>query len=211
MALLSSDPAGQRSAASVVAEQWNLIAGYFGSLFAVSSFGPALVRKLVAERRWDRWEHPLSSIFRFSDAPWYYVLTGADFSKADKPDLIAVSAIVNVAGEPMLYYGLLDDFYVDQDGKLDRLVMQQVVRRPLTADKAAGPASERNIKDEPLLIAQPNQLDRFYPIDGDYFVLRYSEAITLNIEYIKLKPTNDVDQAPQSEQSISSSESLDPT
>ncbi len=25
---------------------------------------------------------------------------------------------------------------------------------------------------------------RFYPIDGDYFVLRYAEAITFNVEYV---------------------------
>ena len=27
--------------------------------------------------------------------------------------------------------------------------------------------------------------NRFYPVDGDYFVLRYSEAITLNVVYLK--------------------------
>ena len=27
--------------------------------------------------------------------------------------------------------------------------------------------------------------ERFYPIDGDYFVLRYAEAITLNVQYLR--------------------------
>lgn len=30
-------------------------------------------------------------------------------------------------------------------------------------------------------------LQRFYPIDGDYFVLRMSEALTLNVQYMKLE------------------------
>ena len=65
-----------------------------------------------------------------------------------------------------------DDFFVDADGGLDRLILQQVMRRPLLADQPYDPAD-----DDPT---------RFYGVEGDYFVLRYSEAITLNIEYIKL-------------------------
>lgn len=44
------------------------------------------------------------------------------------------------------------------------------MRRPLEADKPVSSAVE----------------SRFYPVDGDYFVLRYTETITLNIQYIKL-------------------------
>lgn len=65
---------------------------------------------------------------------------------------------------------MLNDFYFDKEGQLDRLILQNVKRRPMSADKTAG--------GEPA--------DRFYPIDGDSFVLRYSEAITLNIQYVKL-------------------------
>lgn len=38
-----------------------------------------------------------------------------------------------------------------------------------------------------------SQLDRFYPVDGDYFVLRYTEAVTLNIQYLKLTQTTTSD------------------
>ena len=47
------------------------------------------------------------------------------------------------------------------------------MRRPLDADKSGGEDDDR--------------LNRFYVVDGDYFVLRYSEVITLNVEYITLK------------------------
>ena len=47
----------------------------------------------------------------------------------------------------------------------------------------------------------PDDADRFYPIDGDYFVIRYSEVITLNVHYVKFEPADfdevyEVDEAP---------------
>ncbi|RJG11682.1 hypothetical protein [Massilia cavernae] len=134
---------------------------------------------MISRLRLDREAARFSSIFRFHDAPWYYLLTGADFSNDDKPDLIVVSAIVEVAKEGILYVGFLDDFYFDSEGQLDRLILQEVSRRPITLDK---PAVESGDAED---------VQRFYPIDGDNFVLRYSEAITLNVQYVKLTETSD--------------------
>lgn len=64
--------------------------------------------------------------------------------------------------------------YVDADGQLDRLVLQSVVRRPITSDKPLNPHTERPVEV------------RFYDVDGDSFVLRYSKAITLNIQYLRM-------------------------
>jgi hypothetical protein len=186
MRLLAADGVGQSRAADSVTGQWRWVAEYFLSLLGFSLVAPRVVRWVVKALRWDRLHHPLSGVFRLRDAPWYYVLTGADFAREDKPDLIAISAVVDVAGEPMIYYGLLDEFFVDQDGVLDRLVMQQVMRRPLTLDKPSSTVIADNANASPAPNG-PSSLERFYPIDGDCFVLRYSEAITLNIEYIKLK------------------------
>jgi hypothetical protein len=108
-------------------------------------------------------------------SPWYYLLSGADFDEGDVPDFIVVSAIVDVAGAPYLYMGVLEDYFLNEEGGLDRLILQQVMRRPLRCDKLPE-EKDRN-------------LARFYPIDGDYFVLRYSEAITLNVEYVKFEST----------------------
>jgi hypothetical protein len=69
--------------------------------------------------------------------------------------------------------GILDDFYFDSEGQLDRLILQKVLRRPLSSDKPVDQSAA----------SQGNE--RFYPIDGDNFVLRYSEAITLNVQYVK--------------------------
>jgi hypothetical protein len=63
----------------------------------------------------DRYEHWLSPLARFHEAPWYYLLTGADFKKDALPDYIRVSAVVEVAGQAVLYRGTLDDWFVNSD------------------------------------------------------------------------------------------------
>jgi hypothetical protein len=55
------------------------------------------------------------------------------------------------------------------------VVLQGVARRPISADK---PVAANALAAE----------TRFYAVDGDSFVLRYSEAITLNIQYVRLAP-----------------------
>ncbi|GAC1326734.1 MAG: hypothetical protein NVS3B11_23830 [Collimonas sp.] len=172
--LLSSDPASQARAIQGIALQFSWICAYFLSLYAGAWVVPNCFRLAITRFRLDRsgagWFVPW---LRFNQAPWYYLLTGADFDQDRQPDLIAVSAIVNVAGQAVLFTGILDDFFVDANGSLDRLILSQVMRRPLVADKEDSTTAA-------------DDLARFYGVDGDYFVLRYSEAITLNIEYIKI-------------------------
>lgn len=174
MNLLSSSPASQADAAKRVGIEFGPIATYFTSLLFASYIVPIGLRAAISKYRLDRDGAPFSAIFRFHDAPWYYLLTGADFSEDETPDLISVSAIVEVAKEAVLYVGYLDDFHFDSEGQLDRLILQKVMRRPISKDKSAGQSSGEQDKE------------RFYPIDGDNFVLRYSEAITLNFQYVKL-------------------------
>jgi hypothetical protein len=172
--LLSSDAPSQARAINAVAVNSEWVTAYFGTLLVAAYVFPQLARILIARYGCDRYDAPLSFLFRFHQAPWYYLLTGADFDIGNKPDFISVSAVVNVAGDALLYTGILDEFFVDAEGKLDRLVLQQVMRRPISSDKNSANLDEANT------------LSRFYSIDGDYFVLKYEEAITLNIQYVKL-------------------------
>lgn len=183
--LLSSDAAAQSRALQALAAQMAPVAAYFASLIAFAQFGPTAWRALIVRFGLDRIGSRGSRWLRFDEAPWYYLLSGADFPAANRPDFIAVSAIVDVAGRPMLYTGILDDYFIDRDGQLDRLILQDVMRRPLDADKPrSDSAAAATVAGE-----------RFYRVDGDYFVLRYAEAITLNIEYIQLRPAADSAQA----------------
>lgn len=177
--LLASDAAGQAKAAEAVSGQFKWIAAYFVTILFGAYAIPTGIRAVISKYRLDRIGSPFSSIFRFHQAPWYYLLTGADFGEDDQPDLVVVSAIVEVGKDTMLYTGYLDEFFVDAEGQLDRLILQEAMRRPITSDKE---------------VANPDAWhdhSRFYPVDGDYFVLRYSEAITLNVQYVKLVSTDE--------------------
>lgn len=179
LSLLSSNAVAQAQAIAAVSQRSDWVLQYFGSLTAAAFALPTAARWIVSRWRLDRIGHPLHRLFRFRGAPWYYLLTGADFRAEDVPDLIRISAIVDLAGTPYLYQGVLDEFFFSPSGELDRLVLQEVSRRPMLR--------ERDLDDGlgPLVEEAP---ERFYPVDGDYFVLRYSEVITLNVLYVKLAP-----------------------
>ncbi|GGY51328.1 hypothetical protein [Pseudoduganella albidiflava] len=182
MQLLSSAPASQVAAASAVAADFSWIAAYFGTLLFASFAFPILLRSAITNYRLDRASSPLRPMLRFHEAPWYYLLTGADFPEEEAPDFVIVAAIVEVGRDAMLYTGVLDSFFFDSDGQLDRLVLQGVARRPLARDKDT---SDDEAEDK---AASAGRADtgRFYPVDGDSFVLRYSEMITLNVQYVHL-------------------------
>ena len=170
---MSADSVKQSEALGLVSQDFRSMSTYFISLLTASYLLPTLARNLITFFRLDRKGRRLGGLFRFHGAPWYYLLSGSDFPKDKQPDFIAISAIVDIAGTAFLFTGILNEYYVDADGVLDRLVLEDVMRRPIVNDKLLTPTV-----DDPA---------RFYSIDGDYFVLRYSEAITLNVEYIKLE------------------------
>ncbi|HEY4081996.1 MAG TPA: hypothetical protein VGM81_15000 [Burkholderiaceae bacterium] len=172
--LLSSNLTVHGDALDKVAGQTGRIIPYFGSLYLAAFLVPTGIRKLISTCRLDRYGSATSWLFRFHDAPWYYTLTGADFTRADQPDFIMVTAIVDVAGQPILFKGVLDDFYFKSDGALDRLILEDARRRPLSEDKGLS-APEASPVDE-----------NFYFVDGDSFVIQYDQVITLNIEYVQV-------------------------
>lgn len=176
--LLISDANSQNLAISFISSQSNLIFQYFGLLLLLSFVLPLLLRHLITYYKLDSKNSRLQKFCRFNDAPWYYLFSGADFNKGEEPDAISISAIIEVSGVAYLYNGILEDYFLDQDGNPDRLILTSVMRRHLSKDKNNVVGSTD--------IDTHDHIKRFYTIDGDYFVLRYSEIITLNIEYIQL-------------------------
>src|SRR5882757_1783767 len=173
LGLTSSDPSSQRAAMDAVRVQQWWVLSYFGSIIVVPFALAPGVRWLSEKNGWDAKDHWLSPAFRFN-APWYYLLSSNATADADA-DGIVIAAVVDVAGSAILYTGFLVEYFVGLDGTLDRLVLENVAPRPFERDKASDKVNE----------------GRFYPIDGDYFVLRYSEAITLNVLYSKIEETTD--------------------
>ncbi|WP_160160785.1 hypothetical protein [Legionella sainthelensi] len=91
--------------------------------------------------------------------------------------IIVVSAVLEVAGQGYLYRGELEDFYFDREGGLERLILRNASRRKIENDKTA----PENAAIE----------NRFYPIDGTYFVLKYSQITNLNVQFLELDPESE--------------------
>lgn len=174
--LLSSNLTVHGEALQEIAQQTPRIVKYFASLYAAAYVIPTIFRQVITSRRLDRYGSPFGSWFRFQDAPWYYLLTGADFDADEQPDYIQATAIVNVAGEAYIFKGVLDRFYFKSDGTLDRLVLENTTRRKLSEDQGARRGRRAIKADE----------ERFYTVDGDSFVIQYDQVVTLNIQYMKL-------------------------
>ncbi|QGZ64291.1 hypothetical protein [Paraburkholderia acidisoli] len=153
-----------------------------GSGYFVFTNGLALVAAFVwrgAVQRWqlDRSGHRLARLTR-GDAPWYYLFAGLDHPKEDAIDGAMIAAVVEFREGTFLFTGILDDYEVNADGQLDRLMLIQAQRRRLESDRKYDAASDQFIDDA----------TRFYPIAGDVFVLRYDELKTLNVTYLSLEP-----------------------
>ena len=136
------------------------------ALYLLLSFSlPYLLGKVT---QWVRFSfNPYKdSCFSF-DTPWYYELKGK-LSDVHDPQIIQLTCLQDLSEGTYLYYGVLEDFYLDREGQLDRVVLSDVFRRKLTHDESD--------KDTPQ--------NRFYEIKGDRLVLKYADIRNINIEYL---------------------------
>lgn len=104
---------------------------------------------------------------------WYYFFKAFDFEK-EEPELVELFAMIDAAGQCYLYRGFLEEFYLDNKGNLDTLILSSV-SRTLTNRL-------ENIETQDEIIS----LDDFYQIEGDYFMLKYSEVINFEVFFITL-------------------------
>jgi len=157
----------------------------------------AFPRHLILSLRLDREGRPGAAWLR-ADTPWYYLLSGYDTETM--PDVVHISAVVEIGKEAYLYVGLLNDYFLDSSGTLDRLVLSEVSRRPMGIDRTGALQEESGAEsanhrtggdsrgaDDAAVSAMLDEEDRFYPIEGDYFVLKGSEIRTLNIRYLQFE------------------------
>jgi len=150
------------------------IAAYFFSLYIFSlgmgTLGHYLVRRFHIDHA--------TRFLRF-DNEWYYWLTGEITSFQETANVdgkihgVYLTTVVHHSGCDYLYTGFVKDFFFDKEGHLDRVILENTERRKMSDDKI--PTSTDN---------------RYYKIEGNYFVLRYSEMVTVNLKYVCLKPDN---------------------
>lgn len=173
LGLMSPSATSFEAALRQVESETLLTAVYFLTIVPGAVASGRLLQRLVTRLEWDR--GATAFLFRFTDAPWHYLLTGRDGLER-LPDLIKIAAVVDVGGTSFVYAGYLVSFHLTTDGSLDRLILRDPVRRPLARDKDAVPQSNEEAGVDPS--------ERFYQIDSDMFVLKYESMSSLNVEYM---------------------------
>lgn len=157
--------AGTRSATpAVFARAVESPEGPFIYISSLCLFAAALgygARELIQRTGLDRRHRSLRM-----NAPWYYLFSPR-LDDGSEPDAVVISAVVEIGRDAFIYVGRLESCFFTPEGTPDRLVLSSVSRRRMSDDRTTG----------------SNEPERFYDIDGDYFVLRYSETKTLNVFY----------------------------
>lgn len=123
-------------------------------------------------------------ILRFSDQ-WYYLLSGEIFEfpeygfKKKKIDGVAIAAVLEGTAGTFLYVGVLVDYWFNRAGEPDAFWLTSVIRRNIAEDRRVDNSkSTVDWWDDP----------RYYKIDGDFFVLKFSEVKNLSIKFISVEP-----------------------
>ena len=145
-----------------ISENIPKIFSYFSTSFLIAHILGRIAQSLIFKF------NPYKSSLLAFDTPWYYELTGK-LSETKDAQLIKLSCLVETKNTSFLYYGVLEDFYLNDDGKLDRVVLSDTMRRPIEND-------QKSSEDE--------QNKRFYEIKGDRIILKYDDIKNVNIEYL---------------------------
>lgn len=179
-----------RLAITAIVESPLRIVGYFLSILLFSAIVGLVAHIAVREWRLDR----KTKVFRFRNE-WHYLLSGEvlefsefePFEREGIVDGVYLSAIVKHGRSDVLYRGIVADWLLDSKGELDRILLRSAHRRKIEDDRAPGQA--RN-SDDPAYQDDP----RYYDIEGEFFVIRYQEMTTINIEYVFVDADSSADQ-----------------
>lgn len=129
--------------------------------------------------------NPYKSSCLAFDTPWYYELKGKISGEKDA-QIIKLSCLQDLKDGSYLYYGILEDFYLDKNGQLDRIILSDVYRRKIDKDKIESTTKivDENAKDFTSINNENEQKDRLYQIEGDRLILKYNNLANINIEYL---------------------------
>lgn len=123
-------------------------------------------------------------ILRFRNH-WTYLLSGRlscfselqqNFDGQPVSGVFATAVIRHEEGS-YLYRGLVVDWVCKSNGELDRIIIEYTQRRRLDNDRR--PRRIRAPSDHYLRMDK-----RYYSLHGNYCAMKYSDMITLNIEYV---------------------------
>ncbi len=160
----------------------NLLLNFFAALW---------LRKMVLKHKLYK-RYPLLSIYN----KWYDILK----PKTDLQEEISVwlDVVLETRNDTLIYRGFLTDFWLDKDGGIKELHMEDVRRRVLSRDetndpqhhvdqgvKPGGVASDMLVPDNALTESID---ERYYYIPGERFIIKYQDVRNMNITYYAEQP-----------------------
>jgi hypothetical protein len=158
-----------------------------------------LLRRFVLSRNLYK-KYPVLSIYN----KWYDILKPK--STASQPISVWLDVLLETKNDMLIYRGFLTDFWLDKDGGIKELHMEDVRRRVLSRDERAGsgqlndgpvsgpddnhpkPGSNVNEgnKEETSVFESgiSEEIDeRYYHIPGEIFIIKYEDVKNMNITY----------------------------
>lgn len=191
----SAYPALQDSLLKIILYHFCLI--LFGGLLGFLS------RHIVRMVKWDR-KH---RIFRFSNK-WHYIFTGErlDFKDIqDSYDDISIR-ILNIlcktgTGQLILYSGHYSDYYLDNGGRLESVLIKSPVRRYLLEDeqRELGRVQADSTRVEEPTVSYTGEGiefsessdDRYYEIPSRYLMIKADTILNINMFYFNFEEKTD--------------------
>ncbi|WP_156888463.1 hypothetical protein [Spirochaeta cellobiosiphila] len=144
-----------------------LISIYFMSVF-ISSFLFGKFLQIIVLQLFPYKDSPFSY-----NTPWFYDLRGL-ISKDVKADITKITCLVDFKDSAYLYRGILEEFHLNKDGSLDRIILKDAMKK-------------RIHKDSP---------GSFNSIRGNKMIIKYEDIKNMNIQYYNLNIEDDSKEQP---------------
>jgi hypothetical protein len=112
---------------------------------------------------------------------WYYLFSGRILDIPESIELVQVDVLVSSDHGNVIYCGILDDYFLSDEGGIDKLYLLNVYRRSFISDSSV----EKNE------FVDKEMDERYYNMPGDYFVVFGREILNINVSYYYLSAEND--------------------
>jgi hypothetical protein len=122
-----------------------------------------------------------------SSSPWHYILRGKgmNITNKNKPLIYTqIDALIDTGQGSFIYTGVLEKYFLNTDGYIDKIVLKRVRRRNLNEDFLdQGNQPAQNPGQDP----QGASDSKYYWMPGTYFVIYGKTIRNINITFYQLE------------------------
>ncbi len=135
----------------------------------------------------NEWHYLFSGEARFFElSPKFITRTYVKEAGLSATGFAFVTLALEQGKDVYLYRGILSDYFFERGGHLDKIILEAPERRIITADEGDMDPFDMD--------------DRFYRIEGDFFVIKYKEVKNLNIYYFAIYEEDETMAAPKGDE-----------